>query len=462
MVIPPLHGEKMVNKTVTVQNKELPHSIEAEKGVLGSMLLEKGAITIARQEIEEDDFYSDSHKIIFNAMCTLNDDKSNVDILTLTEQLRAEEKLETVGGHLYITELIDSTVTAANIEHYVKIVKEHSIKRKMIEAAENIISFGYNPAEGAEKVVSLAEKEIFTVAEKKIKSACIPIQKIIDGTVDKLKSISERKEYVTGVPSGFTRLDSLLLGFQKSDLIILAARPSMGKTSLALNMAMNAACESDKYVAFFSLEMSSEQLSMRLISSETRIDFNRIRRGIFSTPEWDNINKAVMKIRRSKLFIDDSPNASVFEISSKIRRLKAEKKCDLVIIDYLQLMEPRDSRLPREQQISEISRSLKGFAKEFDLPVITLSQLNRQPDTREDKTPQLSDLRESGAIEQDADVVIFLYRDEVYYKENSKEKGIARIIVAKHRNGPTADNLKLAFRKEYTLFGNLEESDIPM
>lgn len=430
-----------------------PQSIEAEQWILGGLLIENGALHKVLGIISEKDFYKETHQKIFGAVVGLYEKNEPQDIITVTDYLRSRNQLEEVGGAAYLASLADAVPTAANITYYAKIVQEKSILRNLIQTASKIGTLSYESAD-AEEVLELAQKEIFDIAQYKIKQQFVPLNAVLAKAIQVIEKRYNRKELVTGVPTGFKDLDRITTGLQPSDLIIIAGRPSMGKTSLALNIAQHAAIKGKVPVAVFSLEMSKEQLAMRMLCAEANVDAHKVRRGYLVDRDWAGIMRAAGNLADAPIFIDDTAAISVLEMRAKARLLKLEHDLGLVIIDYLQLMRSRGPMERREQEISEISRSLKAMAKELDVPVIALSQLNRRLEERPNKRPQLSDLRESGAIEQDADVIIFIYRDKVYNK--NEEDHTAELIVGKQRNGPTGV-AKLTFREEYSCF----EDQIP-
>ncbi|MBN2514443.1 MAG: replicative DNA helicase [Deltaproteobacteria bacterium] len=431
-----------------------PQNIEAEQSILGGILLDNHAINSVMEILEINDFYSEAHRKIFSAIIDLGEKSEPSDLITLSNQLRDKNQIDDIGGVAYLASLVDNVPSAANISYYSKIVKEKSILRKLIGASTAILDKSYTSTSDVENVLDDAEHAIFEISQNKIRPSFFPLKELIKDSFKTIEKLYERKELVTGVPTGFDDVDKLTSGLQNSELIIVAGRPSMGKTAFAINVAQNAAIEMGVPVAIFSLEMSKEQLAVRMLSSEARVDSQRLRKGFLGETDWPKLTTAAGKLSDAPIFIDDSPAISVLEMKAKSRRLKAETGLGLVVLDYLQLMRGRDSSLPREQEISEISRSLKALAKELNVPVVALSQLNRQVETRTDKRPQMADLRESGAIEQDADVILFIYRDEVYNKsEDNPEKGLAEIIIGKQRNGPTG-KVKLTFLNDYTRFEN--------
>ncbi|MBN2397977.1 MAG: replicative DNA helicase, partial [Deltaproteobacteria bacterium] len=418
-------------------HKVPPQNLEAEQSVLGGILLDNHALNHVLEIMGRDDFYSEAHRKIFSAILELYEKNEPSDLITLCNILRGRGHLEGVGGEVYLASLVDGVPSAANIAYYSKIVKEKAILRGLIGAATDILSKSYDAGSDIDAVLDEAEHAIFEISENKIKPAFFPIKEIVKDTFENIEKLYAKKTLITGISTGFQRVDEITSGLQNSDLIIVAGRPSMGKTAFALNIAQHAAIEDKVPVAIFSLEMSKEQLALRMLSSDGKVDSQKIRRGFVGEMDWPKLVTAAGRLSEAPVFIDDTPAISVLEIKAKARRLKAESGLDLIIVDYLQLMRGRDPSVPREQEISEISRSLKSLAKELDVPVIALSQLNRQVESRTDKRPQLADLRESGAIEQDADVIMFIYRDEVYNKsEDNPEKGKAEIRIEKQRNGP--------------------------
>ncbi|NSW90049.1 MAG: replicative DNA helicase [Firmicutes bacterium] len=433
-----------------------PQNIEAEQSVLGSMLLDKEAIPVVAEILRSDDFYRDDHGEIYEAIMDLFNKAEPVDLITVTEQLKARGTLDKVGGLEYITNIATSVPTTANVKHYANIVEEKSILRKLIKASSKIIDMSYEASDEISVILDNAERNIFDILQKRSSKGFYHVKEILVETFNRLEELYNKKEFITGVPSGFIDLDYKTSGFQDSDLILIAARPSMGKTSFALNIAQYAAIYKKIPVAIFSLEMSREQLVNRILCSEALIDSQKMRTGNLDDEDWDKIAHTLGPLSDAPIYIDDTPGASVMEIRAKCRRLKLEKNLGLVIIDYLQLMQGRGRVENRQQEISEISRSLKILAKEIKVPVITLSQLSRAPETRSDHRPVLSDLRESGAIEQDADMVIFIYRDD-YYNQDTDKKNIAEIIIAKHRNGSTG-TIELVWLGQYTKFGNLKRT----
>jgi replicative DNA helicase len=432
-----------------------PQSIEAEESLLSGILIDNNTLLDVIDIISPEDFYRSAHQKIFSGIVELFSKNEPVDLVTLTNALKERGSLEEIGGATYLATLVDTVPLAVNAKHYAKIVHDKATLRRLIERANDIAKECFEDRGNVDEIIDFAETSIFEISKNKHKQSFYRISEIIDGNIETLEERQGNKALVTGVPTGFTRLDNLTSGLQKSELIILAARPSMGKTALALNIARNAAVDANVPIAMFSLEMSKEQLSMRLLCSEARIDSSRLRGGFFSMEDWRKLTDAAGVLSDTSIFIDDTPDISAMEIRAKARRLKMEKDIGLVIIDYLQLMKGRMSAERRDLEISEISRSLKALAKELDVPVMALSQLNRMLEQRNDKQPRLSDLRESGALEQDADVVAFIYRDEIYNSDdNNPKKGTADILIRKNRNGPTGEVI-LTFLDSYTRFENL-------
>ena len=433
-----------------------PQNLEAEQSVLGAILLDNDAINQAIEVLNFDDFYRESHREIFRAMVGLVDQNRPVDAITLTEALRTQNVLEAIGGPGYIAELAATVPTAANVAYYARIVREKSVLRSLASTATEIASGAYDAPSDVEQYLDEAEHRVFEISEQRIRQSFHTMKEVTRASIALLERLYERKELVTGVPTGFTDLDRLTAGLQPSDLVIIAARPSMGKTALALNLATYAATEADPPVgvAFFSLEMSKEQLALRMLCSEARVDSAKARAGFLGERDFPKLAQAAARLSDAPIFIDDNSDTSALVLKAKCRRLMRERhsRLGLVIVDYLQLMRAARPGESREKEIAEISRSLKALAKELRIPVVALSQLNRQVETRPDRRPLLADLRESGAIEQDADLIAFVYRDEMYHRD-SKEPGVAEIIIAKQRNGPTG-TAKLTYLSQYTRFEN--------
>ena len=432
-----------------------PHDLEAEQAVLGCMLTDKDSVISAVEVLAEDDFYREDNKIIYKAMLNLYTKAEAVDIITLKDELSAMGKLDAIGGLEYLAELPDKVPTTANVERYIKIVEEKSTLRTLIKTANDIINFGYDPTQDAEDIMDNAEKKIFNIMQKKNQSGYSSIKDILMDSITELEDLYNRKQHVTGVPTGFIDLDKMTAGLHNSDLVLVAARPAMDKSAFALNIATNAALAAGTGVAIFSLEMSKEQMANRILGSVAQVDGNSIRTGRIAEDDWVKLATALGPLSEAPIYIDDTPGITITEIRTKCRKLKMEKDIGLVVIDYIQLIQGSGSRKSgnREQEIAEISRSLKILAKELNVPVIALSQLSRAVESRPDHRPMLSDLRESGSIEQDADIVMFLYRDD-YYNPDSEEKDISEVIIAKHRAGSTG-TIKLLWMGNYTKFVNL-------
>ncbi|GAB4262271.1 replicative DNA helicase [Thermincola ferriacetica] len=432
-----------------------PQNLDAEQSVLGAMLIDKESIIKVSEILRPEDFYRDAHKHIYEAMLDLSERNEAVDLITLTEELRQRGFLDQVGGAAYVAGLATMVPTAANVEYYARIVEEKALLRNLINVATRIVALGYESDEEPTELIDTAEKMIFELSQRKAREGFSPLKNILMQTFDRIEDLYNNKGQITGVPSGFVDLDRLTSGFQPSDLIIVAARPSMGKTAFCLNIAQHAAVRSQVPVAIFSLEMSKEQLVQRILCSQAMVDQQKIRTGNLEEEDWKKLTKAAGPLSQAPIYIDDTPGLSVSEMRAKARRLKAEKGLGLIVIDYLQLMSASSRRSEnRQQEISEISRSLKLLARELQAPVIALSQLSRAVEQRQDKRPMMSDLRESGSLEQDADLVMFIYRDD-YYNPESEKRGISELIIAKQRNGPVG-TVELGFLKEFTKFVNLE------
>lgn len=433
----------------------LPHSMEAEQSVVGSMIMDKEAITIASEMLTTDDFYGKQYGILFEAMTELNNEGQPVDLVTLQNKLKEKGVPDEISSLEFVRDLVNAVPTSANIRHYARIVSEKSTLRKLIKINEEITNECYAGAESLDVILEDTEKKVFNVVQHRNSEDFIPIRQIVSNAMDRIEKASHQKGYVTGVETGFIDLDYMTSGMQPSDLVLLAARPSMGKTAFVLNLTEHMAIKKNYHVAIFSLEMSKEQLVNRFFSMESRVESNHIRTGQLNDNEWDSLIESAGVIGKSNLMIDDTPAITISELRSKCRKYKMEHGLDVIIIDYLQLMTGSGrSTDSRQQEISDISRSLKSLARELQVPVIALSQLSRAVEQRPDHRPMLSDLRESGAIEQDADVVMFIYRDE-YYNKDTEEKGITEIIIAKQRNGAIG-TIKLGWLPQYTKFVNLE------
>lgn len=431
-----------------------PHNIEAEQSVLGSMLLDKEVISLVLEIIKKEDFYRDDHREIFESIMDLYENSIPIDIITLSEDLNKKALLQKIGGLEYLTFIVNQIPTTANAHHYAKIIEEKSTLRKLIRTSTEIVKLGYEAQEDAATVLDKAEKSVFDLLEKRNLQGVTPIKDVLVQTFNNLEALYNADSKITGISSGFYDLDNKTSGLQNSDLLLIAARPAMGKTAFVLNIAQNAAIQSNVPVIIFSLEMSKDQLVNRLLSSEAMVESNKMRSGMLEDDDWHKIAKVMAPMSNAPIYIDDTPGINVTDIRAKCRRLKLEKNLGLIIIDYLQLMQGKGRSESRQQEISDISRSLKILAKELNVPVMTLSQLSRAPEQRADHRPILSDLRDSGAIEQDADIVMFLYRDD-YYNPETDKKNIAEVILAKNRHGSTG-TIELVWFGEYTKFVNKE------
>jgi replicative DNA helicase len=443
------------------KSKILPHSIEAEQSILGGILLDRDVINKVAEILKPDDFYHEAHRQIYQGILDICDRNEPLDIITLTDYYIKKNLLEKIGGATYLSKLIDNVATSANIGHHAKIVKENSVLRKLINTSGEIYNLSFEPVEDVDEFLDMTEEKIFTITQQERgRQSVHPLKDILKSSFKTIQSLYEKKELITGVPTGFAELDNLTAGLQPSDLIIVAGRPGMGKTSFALSALKNASLDAGVPSVFFSLEMSKEQLGMRLLCAEARIELQKLRRGFLDQRDWTPLTNAATRLSKAEIYIDDTPGLSILELRSRARKLRADKKIGLLMVDYLQLMRAHSSKDNREQEISEISRSLKGLAKELNIPIVALSQLNRAVETRENKRPEMSHLRESGAIEQDADVIMFIYREEFYVKDKSQippdKKNVAEIIVAKQRNGPT-DTVKVFFNEKLTLFADLNQ-----
>ncbi|MEK5330589.1 MULTISPECIES: replicative DNA helicase [Bacillati] len=437
-----------------------PHNREAEQSVIGAIFLEPQALITASEILLADDFYQNAHKKIFETMLRLSDLGKAIDVVTVTEELSAKKEIEDVGGLSYLLELANAVPTAANVAHYAKIVEEKALLRRLIRVATKIVEDGYTREDEVEALLGEAEKKMMEVANRKNAGDFKHVKDVLVETFDNIEQLQSRKGDVTGIPTGFRDLDHITAGFQRNDLIIVAARPSVGKTAFALNVAQSVAVQARENVAIFSLEMGAEQLIMRMLCAEGNIDAQVLRTGALTTEDWGKLTMAMGSLSNSGIFIDDTPGVRINEIRAKCRRLAQEHGLGMILIDYLQLIQgsgkPGENR---QQEVSEISRSLKQLARELKVPVIALSQLSRGVEQRQDKRPMMSDLRESGSIEQDADIVAFLYRDD-YYDKESESKNMIEIIIAKQRNGPTG-TVTLAFKKEFNKFINVDWSQMP-
>jgi len=429
-----------------------PQNLEAEMAVLGAVMLENSALMKALEFLRPEDFYREAHRKIFNAMIDLFERDEAIDLVTLKEYLTKSGTLDAVGGQSYLAELASLVPTAANVRYHAKIVSEKALLRFLLLSSTEIAGKVYEDSSEAEELLDFAERSIFKISDRRIKSTFANLKDVIKDSFKMIEDLYDKKEAITGVPSGFKDLDEMTTGFQKGDLIIIGGRPSMGKTAFALNIAQHVGVELKEPIAVFSLEMSKRQLAMRMLCSEAMVDSNSVRKGFIGKQDWHKLTSAAGKLAEAPIYIDDSSNINVLEMRAKARRLKMEHGgVSLIVVDYMQLMQGRGSFERREQEISEISRSLKGLAKELDVPVIALSQLNRGVEMRNDKRPSLADLRESGAIEQDADVILFLYRDEVYNRHDESQRGRAEVIISKQRNGPTG-TIKMSFLNHCTKF----------
>ena len=441
--------------TIATAERTLPHNLEAERSVLGAILVHNDAFNTAAQVIDGRDFYRDAHRRIFDRMVALSERGEAIDFITLKEELSRGGHLEEVGGPAYVASLVDGVPRATNVEYYARIVKEKATLRNLIYAANKIVAEAYGAEQESDLILDEAESSIFAVADDRLKAGFVPMRELVNDSFPKIEQLFEHKRLVTGVPTGFVDLDEMTRGLQGGDLVIVAARPSMGKTSLVLNIAQHVAVQTDYTVGFFSLEMSKESLFIRLLTAEAQIDSHRLMSGHIADRDYSRISHALERLSSMRLFIDDTANIGVLEMRAKSRRLQAEHGLSLIVVDYIQLMSARGRYENRTLELASISRSLKGLAKELNVPIVVLSQLSRAPESRSDHRPQLSDLRESGALEQDADVVVLIYRDDAYNRDpNNPDAGTAELIVAKQRNGPTGI-VRLAFLREQTRFANL-------
>ncbi|CAM3648935.1 replicative DNA helicase [Marinicrinis lubricantis] len=433
-----------------------PQNIEAEQAVLGAILLDSDALITVMERLQSEDFYKTSHQFIFEAMVQLGEEQEPVDLVTITSRLQDLQQLEEVGGVSYLTQLANAVPTAANVDHYASIVEEKSLMRRLIRTATHIVTEGYASADDVSSLLSDAEQRIMEISNRRSSSGFISIRDVVMEVFDKVEMLYQQKGNTTGIPSGFIDLDKMTSGFQRNDLIIVAARPSVGKTAFALNIAQNVGVRAKETVAIFSLEMSAAQLVQRMLCAEANVDAGRLRTGYLENDDWEKLTMAIGALAEANIYIDDSPAVTVADIRSKCRRLKRERGLGMIVIDYLQLIHGRGKSDNRQQEVSEISRTLKQIARELEVPVIALSQLSRSVEQRQDKRPMMSDLRESGSIEQDADIVAFLYRDD-YYNQDTEKKNIIEIIVAKQRNGPVG-TVELVFMKNYNKFVNYERT----
>jgi replicative DNA helicase len=443
--------------SVATAERTLPHNLEAERSVLGAILVHNDAFNLAAQVIDSRDFFRDAHRRIFDKIVALNERGQAIDFVTLKEELQRGGDLDEVGGPAYIASLADGVPRATNVEYYARIVKEKATLRNLIFAANKILTSAYEADQESDLILDEAESAIFAVADDRLKGGFVPMRDLVKESFPKIEQLFEQKRLVTGVPTGFVDLDEMTRGLQAGDLVIIAARPSMGKTSLVLNISQYVALQPALSVGFFSLEMSKESLFLRLLTSEAQIDSHRLMSGAIGQKDYGRISHALETLSAMRLFIDDTPGIGVLEMRAKARRLQSEHGLNLLVVDYIQLMSARGRYENRTLELASISRSLKGLAKELNVPVVVLSQLSRAPESRSDHRPQLSDLRESGALEQDADVVVLIYRDDVYNRDlNSPDAGTAELILAKQRNGPTG-TVRLAFLREQTRFASLAQ-----
>ena len=445
----------MPDTAVAAPERTLPHNLEAEKSVLGAILIQNEAFNHAAELIDSKDFFRNAHTRIFEKMVLLSERGDAIDFITLKEELSRGGELDEVGGPAYVASLVDGVPRATNVEYYAKIVKEKATLRNLIYAANKILTNAYEADQEPELILDEAESSIFAVADDRLKAGFVSMRDLVNDSFPKIEQLFEHKRLVTGVPTGFADLDEMTRGFQPGDLVIVAARPSMGKTILVLNIAQHVAVQPNLSVGFYSLEMSKESLFIRLLTSEAQIDSHRLMSGAIGQKDYGRISHALETLSAMKLYIDDTANISVLEMRAKSRRLQAEHGLSLIVVDYIQLMSARGRFENRTLELANISRSLKGLAKELSVPIVVLSQLSRAPEARSDHRPQLSDLRESGALEQDADLVILIYRDDAYNRDpNNPDAGTAELIVGKQRNGPTGV-VRLAFLREQTRFANL-------
>jgi len=436
--------------------KTPPHSLEAEKTVLGGILVNNGSLNVVLSIITPEDFYKEPHRKIIERISALVDKGLTVDLLSLSEEMQRAGLLEEAGGMAYLSSLMDGVPKSLNVEYYAQIIKEKALLRRLIVSSAKIITASYEQKEEADDLLNEAQAAIIEVAEQRIRPGLVPVRALTVPTLDMIRRFAERKEAVTGVPSGFRSLDGLTAGFHPSELVIIAARPSMGKTALALNIAQHAGMRAERSAAFFSMEMAKEQLVIRLLCAEAQLDIKRVRTGFISEREFEKLKLAGEALSRANIYIDETPGVTVMEMKAKSRRLRMEQHLDIIFIDYIQLMRPGGRFENRNQEMSFITRSLKELAKELQIPVVGISQLSRSPEKgRREPRPLLSDLRESGAIEQDADVVIFIFRPEYYHPDDESLRGLAEVSVAKQRNGPTG-NINLAFIREYARFADME------
>ena len=443
---------------IEIAERTLPHNLEAERSVLGAILVRIDAINQAMEVVKPEDFFRAAHRIIYDKMINLSERGQAIDFVILNEELKRASQLEEVGGPAYIAALADGVPRSTNVEHYARIIKEKSTRRRLIFASNRILQDAYGGDQEAELLLDGAERQIFEIADASVRTGFVSMGDLVRDSFETIEQLQKQKGLVTGVPTGFTELDEMTSGLQPGDLVIVAARPSMGKTSFCLNIAQHVGTQEGMTVGFFSLEMSKEQLFMRLLTAEARINAHKFRGGFLNDRDYGRLSQALGALAEARIFIDDSASIGVLEMRAKARRLKAEHGLHLLVIDYVQLMQGRGRFENRQLEIAAISRSLKGLAKELHVPIIALSQLSRAPEARSDHRPMLSDLRESGSLEQDADVVMFIYRAGFYKKKDEEDDGVAEIIVGKQRNGPTG-SVELAFISEFTRFENIDWRD---
>ena len=433
-----------------VAERPLPHNLEAERCVLGAILIHNEAFNVAAEILDSGDFFRAAHQRVFDRMVDLSERGQAIDLVTLRDELSRSGALEEVGGPAYVAALADGVPRSTNVEHYARIVKERATLRNLIHSANRIAATAWAAEDDADVVLDRAEQEIFSIAEDRVSAGFVPLSDLVEAGFTTIEKLHDLKNVVTGVPTGFVDIDEMTAGLQPADLVIVAARPSMGKTAFALNIGLHVGAAAERTAGVFSLEMAKEQLFMRMLTAEARVDSHRFRTGLLTEADYASLSDAMGRLAQARVFIDDTPGIGLLEMRAKSRRLKAEHGLDLVIVDYIQLMQGRGRFENRTQEIASISRGLKGLAKELNVPVMALSQLSRAPEARADRRPQLADLRESGALEQDADVVMFIFREEMY-EETPENAGVAEIIVGKQRNGPTG-TVKLAFLKQQTRF----------
>lgn len=453
-------SQNVIEQINAQYGKMPPQAVEVEEAVIGALMLERDAYVTVADIIDTKSFYKEEHQKIFDAIKALSGKEKPVDLLMVTQELKDRNQLDEIGGPVYITQLTRRVASAAHIEFHARIIAQKFIQRELIRVSSEIQTRSYDDTVDVDDLIDFSESSLFQVAQGNIKKETLPIKPVLNEAIIQIEKAKNQKEGLSGIPSGFTALDRITSGWQRTDLVIIAARPSMGKTAFVLSMARNMAVNHNKKVALFSLEMSSIQLVTRLISSETELGSQKLKSGRLEDWEWEHLNRKITSLDQAPIYIDDTPALSIFEFRAKCRRLKMQHEIELVIVDYLQLMTAgSDLRGSREQEVSTISRSLKAIAKELDIPIIALSQLNRSVESREGRRPQLSDLRESGAIEQDADIVIFIHRPEYYGIDEDESgnslRGVAEIIIAKHRNGATGD-IHLSFKKELAKFSDME------